>query len=137
MGFRGFIMPNSESRTAILRATLVAALTSLWLTGCTTTDDNMGRLFASPGKYALYNCPQLAEAAKSLIEREQELQALMAKASVDAGGRFVSAIAYRPEYFANHGDLRELQAAAAEKKCNARTVRPSGPAGRVSDTIIR
>jgi hypothetical protein len=49
--------------------------------------------------------------------REQELDALIAKAGSDAGGRFVSAIAYRAEHTQAHGNLVEIRKAQAEKNC--------------------
>ncbi len=78
----------------------------------------MGRFLVGPGKYTLYDCAQLAEAAAVAVKREGELRALMARASVDSGGRLVSAMAYRPDYYQVHGELNEMRRTAAEKKCD-------------------
>jgi hypothetical protein len=79
----------------------------------------------APDKYALYNCNEIAKAVQAAVAREQELQQLMAKADVDASGRLVSAVGYRPDYLTARGELNELRAAAAAKHCD------SGP-GNVS-----
>ena len=53
---------------------------------------------AAPDKYILYSCPELTREAQNIAGRQRELEALMKKAGVDAGGRFVSNQAYAPEY---------------------------------------
>jgi hypothetical protein len=67
------------------------------LGGC-TSEEMAGRLAAEPGKYILWSCVELANEARDIAGREYDLEALMKKTEVDAGGRFASAIAYQPEY---------------------------------------
>src|SRR5215470_11509965 len=63
-------------------------------------------------------CPELANTARGIEVRQRELAALMAKAEVDAGGRFISAQAYGPEYAQLRGRMDQLRKTAAEKNCN-------------------
>lgn len=72
----------------------------------------------SPGKFALYTCPELAAKAKALAERQGELEGLIAKANEGAGGGLVSALAYRPDYLSVRGEIRDVREAAAEKHCD-------------------
>ncbi len=95
---------------------LAAPLAALLLAGCTeggTTEDRMGRFLVSPGKYNLWPCPQMGDRGDDLAIRQNELEALIAKAGPGAGGSFASAIAYRPEYLQVRADLTELRNAAA------------------------
>jgi hypothetical protein len=88
------------------------------LAGCVLPDDKVASLLAAPGKYDIYTCPEIVHAAKANVLRRRELEQLMAQASVDSGGRLVSALAYRSDYLANRGDMKELQEAAAAKQCD-------------------
>jgi hypothetical protein len=121
---------NSMNPTAIVRRkrravpaiVLAAALASL-LGGCAmqsnATDDKVGSYMVSPGKYQFYTCAHLAAATVTFKTRERELEALMAKAGTDSGGRFVASIAYRPEYIQVRGNLIEVRKVEAEKNCPA------------------
>jgi hypothetical protein len=82
------------------------------------SDEKAASLLAAPGAYSLYTCPQLVASAKSLRARKQELEGLMAHADVDAGGRMMSAIGYRPEYLKVSGQLHETERTAREKQCD-------------------
>lgn len=108
-------------RRAASRLWLIGTL-ALTLAACTgapgTQDDRMGRLLVAPEKYTLYNCDQLKVAALSTRTREQELEALIAKAGTDSAGNLAADMAYRPEYYELHGEMNELRRTAAEKKCN-------------------
>jgi predicted outer membrane protein len=64
-----------------------AALATLLLAGCAGSNDQTASLLVTPGKYAIYNCGQLAVAAGKTAERERELEGLMAKAQTGAGGQ--------------------------------------------------
>ena len=119
------------SAIAVAGAALTAALA-----GCAMSDDQLARLVVAPDKYALYNCAEIAREAQAAAAREQQLQQLMAKANVDASGRLVSAVAYRPDYLTVRGELNELHAAAAAKHCNV-VPGAAGPAKRVSDSVVR
>lgn len=107
------------------------------LAGCTTSDDKLGSVFIAPGKYRLYNCPELIQRQAEIVGRLKLLEGLMAKAGQDAGGRVASAMAYRSEYLSMRGDLVELRREAVEKECrlpdpNAAPApaAPPKPAGR-------
>ena len=102
------------------------------LAGCTMSDDTMARFLVAPDKYANYNCAALADQEKVTAAQERDLKEQMAKASVDAAGRLVSAVAYNADYLTAHGELRELRQAQAAKNCG-----PVADDDRVSDTIIR
>jgi hypothetical protein len=119
-----------------IRVTLtIGALATALLSGCAASDDASGRFLVQPDRYQLYNCRELAEAAQSIAARERELEGLMTKAGPDASGRFVSTVAYRPEYLLLHGQMNELRKTAAEKKCKFNPDAP--PGARVSDQAIR
>jgi hypothetical protein len=105
---------SRPSAVANLSAAVFAALT---LCACTMSDDKLGRLLVAPDKYVLYTCPEMVVAAQSTAARERQLEQLMAKAGQGADGRFVSAIAYRPDYLAVHAEMNELRSAAAAKNC--------------------
>jgi hypothetical protein len=75
-------------------------------------------LLVSPDKYILYSCPELKGEADGIAGRQHELEALMKKAGVDAGGRFVSNQVYAPEYTQLRGQMDQLRKTAAEKNCN-------------------
>ena len=89
------------------------------LGGC-TSEEMAGRFAAEPGKYILWSCVELANEARDrdIAGHEHDLEALMKKAEVDAGGRFASAIAYQPEYSQLRGAMDQLRKTAAEKNCN-------------------
>ncbi|MEP7030946.1 MAG: hypothetical protein ABI830_08445 [Pseudolabrys sp.] len=120
---------------------LAAMLLSAALAACSaqpglSPDDRTARFLVAPDRYALYSCPQLAERAVVITTRENELQALIVKAGTGAGGRFVSATAYRPEYLELRGEMNELQRTAGEKKCKIPAVTGALPE-RASDNALR
>jgi hypothetical protein len=118
-----------------VKLTLLAALAAALLSGCAASDDASGRFFVQPDRYQLYSCRELAEAAQGIASRQLELEGLMAKAAPDASGRFVSTMAYRPEYLQLRGLMNEIHKTSAEKKCKFSPNAASGP--RVSDQVIR
>lgn len=101
-----------------------------------SSDDRLGRVLVAPGKYVLYTCPEIAQAATVVALRQRELEGLMAKASVDASGRFVSNMAYRPEYIEKRGEMNELRNAAIAKECKVIPGQDSA-GGRTSDSVVR
>jgi len=111
-------------RTARIGVAPVPALIlgALALGGCAMSDDKAAALLVAPGGYDFYSCPQLAVAASGLRTRRQELESLMARANVDAGGRMMSAIGYRPEYLKIRGQLHEMERTAREKQCDLNAV---------------
>lgn len=105
-------MPRHLSVSLSICAAFVAAV----LSGC-ASDDSTARLLVAPDKYMLYNCPEIAREMKGKQAREKELKDLMAKASVDAGGRMISGLAYDSEYLSVRGEINDLRASAAERHC--------------------
>jgi len=110
---------NGSLQLVELRAVpiLLVSTALMSLCGC-TSEESAGRFLAAPGQYILYSCPELANTARGIEVRQRELAALMAKAEVDAGGRFISAQAYGPEYAQLRGRMDQLRKTAAEKNCN-------------------
>jgi hypothetical protein len=94
-----------------------ATLSVMALCGC-ASEETAGRYFAAPGKYILYSCGEMANEARGIQSRQRELEDLMKKAGVDAGGRFVSAQAYQPDYTLLRGRMYQLGKTAAEKSCD-------------------
>jgi hypothetical protein len=116
--------------------TLIAALIAANLSGCAASDESAARFLVAPGQYVIYSCVQIAEAAQANAVRQRELEKLMAKAGTDSAGRFVSGLAYRPEYVQLRGDMTELRKEAASKHCKF-TPGVDVPGGRASDQVVR
>jgi hypothetical protein len=94
---------------------LAAAISACaMLAGCSNVED----LFVTPGKFEVYSCDQIAAQGKTAATRERELKGLMGKASEGAGGALVNTMAYRSEYLAMQGQLKQLEQMAVEKKCD-------------------
>jgi len=87
------------------------------LCGC-ASEETAGRYLVAPDKYILYSCGEMANEARGIQSRQRELEDLMKKAGVDAGGRFVSAQAYQPDYTLLSGRMYQLRKTAAEKSCD-------------------
>lgn len=104
--------------TRLQSALWVFASAGVWaggLAGCST--EQLTSVAVRPAKYSIYNCEQLATAGAGEVKRESELKSLMEKAAQGPGGGLAIAVAYRNEYLVTQGNLRELEAAAVEKKC--------------------
>ena len=117
------------------RQVLVAGLAALTLAACAGNDDQAARFLVAPGRYALFNCEQLAQEAAVKVTRQHELEGLMAQTGTGSAGQLVSAVTYRPEYLTLRGELEDMRQTAAEKKC--KVVPGEEPAGLTasSDTI--
>ena len=102
-----------------LRPFVIAAglLAIASLGGCSMSDDRLASIMVAPGKFALYTCPEMVQNQKENVKRQREIEGLMAKAGQESSGRFVSAMAYRPEYLTLLGEMKDLRNAAAEKQC--------------------
>jgi hypothetical protein len=129
-GSMGNSIASDDNRMRAPAALLLASAAVALLSGCSSGPDNMATIFADPGKYEYHNCEQIAAQVGSYTKREQELRALMNKASEDAGGGFVNAIAYKQDHVAATEELRVLAATARRKNCNS-------PADWRSNTVIR
>ena len=117
------------------------ALLAAMLSGCTgssggSSDETFGRILFAPGKFALYNCAEIADRVTANIARQHVLEGLMAKAGAGSGGRMVSNVAYRPEYLELRGEMVELRRVAAEKNCKS-VPGVENPGARASDSAIR
>ena len=66
---------------------LVITLAAMALCGCAS--ETAGRFLVGPERYMLYSCQELAKEAQGNAQELRELEALMAKAGVDASGRLV------------------------------------------------
>lgn len=118
-----------QDRLRCLQRPLLSAAAFLALAGCSLPDD-MALSMVDRGKYAFYNCDQLAATAREKANREHELRSAMTQAATGAGGQLVNAIAYRSEYLTVKGELEELQITAREKECREVIVPQSGVAIR-------
>ena len=118
-----------------IRTQLVGIVAAAMVSGCASSDDASGRFLVQPDRYQLYSCRELAEAAQAIGARQLELEGLMAKAGPDASGRFVSTIAYRPEYLQLRGQMNEIRRTSIERKCKFDPEAPPGGSG--SDEVIR
>lgn len=104
-------------RAAIFRVAGVALAAAL-LAACSSTSSDVGyTIFADPGKYQYYSCPQVAEEIKKWSKREQELKDLMDKADQSTGGAAIGFIAYKADYVAAGEELEQLHHAARNKGC--------------------
>ncbi|HVZ51476.1 MAG TPA: twin-arginine translocation pathway signal [Pseudolabrys sp.] len=111
------------------RGSLIAACAmAILLSGCALSDENLSRVMVAPGKFSLYTCPELVAKGKELSKRERELAGLIAKARASAGGGVVSELAYRPDYVAAQGELRDVREAAAAKQCDLSRIDSDGAA---------
>lgn len=130
-------MPNPKPNAGQPgRAIAAAAIASVWLSACAMSDDSLSSFLVAPGNYALFSCDDIARTAKTTQERQKELEQLMAKASTDAGGRMIADATYGTDYVTTRGRMKNLRAAAAERKCNF-VPGEDNPAGRASDSVIR
>ena len=88
------------------------------LTACAMSDDTVSSFLVAPGKYVLYKCDDIARTAKATQARQKELEQLMAKAGTDPGAQMIASATYGTDYALARGEMNDLRAAAAERKCN-------------------
>ena len=112
-------------RIVALLGTLSGAFT---LSGC-ASEDAASRFLVEPDRFVLYSCPEIATASQANLNRQRELEALMAKAGPSAGGQLASGMAYAPEYNQLRGEMVRLRKAAADKNCRAGPGVPAPAAG--------
>lgn len=72
------------------------------------------------GKYNFFSCDQIATQAQEVGQRENELRDAMTKAAAGPGAELVNAVAYKAEFLTVQGELKEMEIAAAAKKCKQR-----------------
>ena len=124
-----------------LRPFVAIVVLAAMLSGCTgspggSSDETFGRILFAPGKFALYNCAEIADRVTANIARQHVLEGLMAKAGAGSGGRLVSSVAYRPEYLELRGEMVELRRVAAEKDCKF-VPGVDKPGERMSNNAVR
>ncbi len=106
------------------------------LAGCADpTGERPERVFVAPGKYVLYDCPQLAATEAQFIARDKELTRLMARAKEGPAGGLISTMVYDPDYYSNLGELHDVQREQRNKSCApgikpAKLVQPGTPKRR-------
>jgi hypothetical protein len=89
------------------------------LASCAGGLDHPENAFVAPGKYLLYDCPQLATAEAGFVKRDQEFSRLIARAKEGPAGGLVSATVYEADYYSNLGELNDVRREQAEKNCKA------------------
>ncbi|MDP2411009.1 MAG: hypothetical protein Q8M26_12085 [Pseudolabrys sp.] len=123
-------MPLTIPKSRIALRAGIAGLAVMALSGC-ASDETAGSLLVSPGKFTLFTCPDLVRHEAGLLARQRVLEGLIAKAGPDADGRFVSAIAYRPEYTTVRAERNLLRRVFAEKECQG-SLTPAPAAGAMA-----
>ena len=99
-------------------AVLALAVGSAFLSGCSTTQNDVANYLTDQNKYEFYSCRQIAQSLESTTKRVRELERLMATASKSGSGDIINATTYRPEYLKQRGDLNALMRTAREKHCD-------------------
>lgn len=113
------------ARRGVLTATMLACV----LGGCSGLNtQSVQSAMITPGKYEFYDCQRIEGTLRAKQARQVQLEKLMADASKETGGGVVNAMAYRPEYASNQGDIDELIRATSNKNCTAQSPFSSGRA---------
>lgn len=94
-----------------------AMLIAAALGGCAAALDTVGDPFVAPGKFQFLRCEDLAKRITAAESRNQELHALMERASTGTGGTAVNWLVYQPDLQSVEAELRLLRRTAAEKNC--------------------
>ena len=95
----------------------VVAGLALLTAGCSMALDDVGSVYAAPGQYDFYKCPDLSTRAKAYAQRETELTGLMTRASQGAGGGIVNTLVYQDELNTVRAQLAMLRKASDDKHC--------------------
>jgi len=111
------------------------ALAATVLAGC-ASNDGMGGYIVDPGHYSAYHCKDFGTRLTYLQGREQQLRALMDKASEGSGGELIGNLSYRAEYEDVLGEEKVLRRSAAEKNCELPPpAAPPSPAAAVAPAV--
>lgn len=105
------------------RAILI--LPVILLGGCGMLGESASSALVAPGKFEYHNCAQLAEVARGLRAREQELVELMERAGQSPAGEIIGAVAYRTELVQARGQLTQIAEVGARKNCASESKRAS------------
>jgi hypothetical protein len=120
--------PNKHGgRIAGCAALVVAAA----LAGCSVNSDGIGALGVDPGFYSALHCKDLVGKWQQLTTKENELRALMDRASDGGGGTVIGALSYRTDFELVQSQKKLLVRTAAEKKCEL----PQPPTYQSDQTI--
>jgi len=87
------------------------------LAGCSVRTDGIGALGVDPAYYSALHCKDLVARWQQLNTRENELRALMDKASDGGGGTVIGALSYRTDFELVQSQKQLMLRTAAEKKC--------------------
>jgi hypothetical protein len=101
---------------ALFPVALPAALFAA-LAGCTVNPEMAGQAFVAPGRYALYDCQQLATEKTGVSKREAELRNLIGKAETGFGGSLVAEAAYGTDYATERQKLQAINQAEVQNRC--------------------
>lgn len=96
---------------------LVPAL-ALVLTGCAGDPGPASYAFVVQNKFAMDNCSQVLTKIERTSKRIEELRDLVERAEREAPGAMVAAAVYGPEIVSARGELRMLQQARIDKRCD-------------------
>jgi len=101
---------------------MLSLIFSLGLAGCASSvseiGDNMTLAFVDPAKYDYYDCKLLETERKTIANKIQELERLMAKAQTGVGGPVVAELAYRNDYISYRGQAKVADEAWRKNKCH-------------------
>ena len=100
-------------KTALTMIALAATATAAY----GQAGERIEQFFVAPGKYILYDCPQLAAVEARYIERDKELKRLIARAKEGPAGGLISTFVYDPDYYSNLGELHDVQREQRVKNC--------------------
>jgi hypothetical protein len=122
MGYRLFGTRDAEpwgsDRDGLMRFVCgVVACLALLTGGCSMALDDVGSVYAAPGQYDFYKCPDIASRTKSFAQREAQLTDLMQRAGQGAGGVIVNTLVYQDELNTARAQLVLLRKASDEKHC--------------------
>lgn len=108
------------SHPALQRGLAAVSLAAvLALSACTSSLETPQSMMPT-GKYNFFSCDQIAGQAQEAGRRENELRDAMTKAASGPGGEVVNALFYKAEFLTVQGELKEMENAAAAKKCKQR-----------------
>jgi hypothetical protein len=109
-----------------IRGHAILLLLALSLAGCAADLGAACYGIVVQNKFAPDDCAQLTSKTKATEERRDKLEALSRKARQDVGGGLVASTVYGPDLAVANADLRLLQKARIDKKCDQAGAAPAG-----------
>ena len=113
----------------------VLGLCAAILAGCATSNETVGRVFADPAKFQLYDCAQLRNFVNGGENNLRQLERLKERAKQGPLGGVIATATYDPEYYATIGDLRGARLKMRELNCPP--IKPAVPAAAPAQTTIK